>query len=47
MNGLLILLIIGIICVIVLFTIFFLAFDEEIRNVEENIKHAGDDDDPL
>ena len=47
MNELFILLIIGLICVVVLFVIFLKVCDEEMREVEDHIKHAGDDNDPL
>jgi len=47
MSKLFILLIIGIICVAGLGIVFIKAYDEEMRGVEEIIKHAGDDSDWL
>jgi len=47
MNELFILLIIGVICVAGLGIVFIKAYDEEMRGVEEIIKHAGDDNDML
>ena len=45
MNKLFILLIIGVICIAGLGIVFIKAYDEEIRGVEEIIRHAGDDND--
>ena len=47
MNKLFILLIIGVICAAGLGVVFIKAYDEEIRGVEEMIKHGGDDNDIL
>ena len=47
MNKLFILLIIGVICAAGLGIVFIKAYDEEMRGVEEIIKHGGDDNDIL
>ena len=47
MNKLFILLIIGVICIAGLGIVFIKAYDEEIRGVEEIIKHGDDDNDIL